>query len=315
MPITTATNPEVGRTVIQKIIAQEAKTHDNKFSKVIGKTITDQLNEYNYSQSTPLGLAPIVNQASGIPVDSTSVRNKKTMYAYKRGLGVDYSTEATETDQFGEYAKTGKKLARAFIQTKEIICADTFFNAAFTDTDIGVDSLPLYTSNGLSSGTGHLTDDPASRFNNRGVRSGTTYADVAFGYFGLELALQEFMSSVDARGLPMMVSGKKILVVPVALAGIANRVVNAMKLPQSGDNDPNYAGGMISAVVVSEYLTSTSAWFLLDVAELPFFMWQRRGYKVKMDENINNDVVQYRATEIYSFGSEKPQGCWGTTGA
>lgn len=315
MPITTSTNPENGRKLVNKVIKQYSEKEDAVFKKLLGATTTTDLAEYNYMQDVPFGLAPVVNEATPIPVDSFSIRDRKTMYLLKRGLGFNVSSEAMDTDQNGLMARNGMKMAKSFRQTKEIYFSNTFFNNAFTATDISPDGQPIYTSNGLASGVGHPTTDATQRFNNRGVRSGTSYVDVAFGYFGLELAMQAFMDTVDIRGLPMMVTGRKKLVVPTALAGVAARVAGATKMPQSGDNDSNWAGGMVVDVVVNPYLTSTSAWFLIDAEENPTFNLERRGMKTNQQYNGNLDVYEYRANEVYTFGLEKPQGIWGTTGA
>lgn len=315
MPTTISANADLGKTVLQKVIEQYTLKQSSYWKRFCKKTENTSLSVWTYNQEGEFGTAPVVNEATGIPVDSFSTGNKKEMALYKRGLGFDVSTEAMETDQYGVIQKAGPKMAKAFNQTKEYVAHNQFFNTGFTATNVSPDSITLFNSNGLSSGTGHATDDAGTRFNNRGVLSGTTYVDVAFGYFGLELALQEFITAVTKRGLPYPMTGKKILVVPPQLLGVAKRVVGATKMAQSTDNDPNFAGDMIVDVIASPYLTSATAWFLIDVEEMPFFQLLRRGFKTKTKENINLDVMETRVTEIYNFGVYKPQGAWGTSGA
>lgn len=316
MPATTAANIELGRTVVQQFIQGYTNKTPAIHKQIIGKVISTKLAEYNYMEETGFGTAIQVAEGAALPVDSITTRNKKTLRGVKRALGFDVTTEALESDQYGVYKKYAAKFAKSFAKTRDYYFTNAFFNLAFTATDLSPDGISLYNSNGLSSGTGHATTDPTVRFNNRGVLVGTSYTDVAFGYMALEQACQTFTSAVDARGLADPMAGKKRLHVPPALQGVANRVVGATHLPQSADNDPAWASGQISQVVVNPFMTSTTAWFLVDENENPLFELNRRGYQVySKDARADNDSYKFTATEMYAAGVERTQGTWGTTGA
>lgn len=316
MPTTISANPNLALTTIQKFVPQYMEGIKSRPSKQLGyEVINSSLKSYKYQGESDFGAPIVTNEGTPGPIDSFFTPFEMTVTGVKRMLGFSMTTEAAETDQYGVYGKVAQKLAVAHAQGEEFACANTFFNTAFTATTVSPDGVTLASSSGLSSGTGHTTIDTSTPFNNRGIKSGTaTYSEVAFGYFGLESAIQTFYDALTYRALPMPMMGQKKLVVPTSMAGVANRVVNAQKMAQSGDNDPNWAGGMISDVVVNPYLTSTTAWFLIDADQNPLFKLNRRAFRVKTDEDIEVDKRIYMTTAIYAYGVWKPQGFWGTTG-
>lgn len=318
MPTTTAANPELGRKYVQKFVEGYTTKNPTVYKQYMGEVVSTTLNQYMHMEETGMGTAVETAEGANIGVDSFTTRNRTTLTGVKRALAFDVTAEAVETDQFGVIEKRAMKMARAFQKTREIVFTNAFFNNAFTSTGLvpAATANNLYSSSGLSSGTGHVTEAPGIRFNNRGVLSGSSYADVALGYFPLELAIQTFTAAVDAKGIPDPIFGNKILVVPTALQGIANRIVNSAKVAGTTDNDVAWAAGQVAKVVVNPFLTSTTAWFLVDAAENPFFELNRRGYKVVMKDNrADNDSYKYTGTEIYAPGVWRAQGCWGSTGA
>lgn len=316
MPTTISANPNLALTAIQKFVPHFMDNMKSRPSKQIGyESVNSSLGTYKYQGESDFGAPIATHEGTGGPIDSFFTPFSKSLVGVKRMLGFSMSTEAAETDQYGIYGKISQKLATAHMQGEEFACANTLFNTGFTATTVSPDSIALYSSSGLSSGTGHTTIDSSTPFNNRGVKSGTTYVDVAFGYFGLELALQTFYDALTYRALPMPMMGKKKLVVPTTLAGVANRVVGSTKMAQSTDNDSNWAGGLVSDVIVNPYLTSTTAWFLIDENDNPLFKLNRRSFRVKTDEDIKLDTRTYMTTAIYTFGVWKAQGAWGTAGA
>ena len=56
-------------------------------------------------------------------------------------------------------------------------------------------------------------------------------------------AIAKNMSIMNHRGVPEPVTGPFKLFVPTALAGLANRLAKSPLLPQTSDNDQNWAGG------------------------------------------------------------------------
>ena len=50
---------------------------------------------------------------------------------------------------------------------------------------------------------------------------------------------------------------------PTGLAGLANRLAKSQLLPSTGDNDKDWAGGLITEVIPNPWLTDSDAWYLV----------------------------------------------------
>lgn len=146
------------------------------------------------------------------------------------------------------------------------------------------------------------------------VLSCATQAAAIASYGAARAAMRQFK---DDEGRPMGIR-PNVLLVPPALEDTANVLMTADRLE---DGKPNPYKGT-ATVVVGDWLTSTTAWFLLDTSRpiKPFIYQERKAPVFVQQTDSNADDVFMR--KKFKFGAEARaaagyslwQLCYGSTG-
>jgi hypothetical protein len=225
---------------------------------------------------------------------------------YASGFTVE--RKLIDDEQYGQIGKMSKALgrgARATIETK----AATIFNNAFATN--GFDGVPLISA-------AHKRLDGGSMSNALAAGDGAGAANGALSDRNIKAATIQMARQVDDKGILIQVQ-PKILVVPRSLQFIANTIVQSQTISRLGDgsaaatSDKNLLPNL--KIVVMDYLTSNTAWFLIDptVAELNFF-WRKR-LEFKQDDDFSTMAYKYRGYMRFSVGYSDYRGVFGSTGA
>ena len=157
----------------------------------------------------------------------------------------------------------------------------------------------------------------SSTVSNKGtaVLSIATLALAQAGYGAARTAMRKFK---DEEGRPLQVRPNVLMVSP-ALEDTANALINTDRLE---DGKPNPYKGT-AEVIVNDWLTSDTAWFLLDTTKSvkPFIYQERKApvFVSQVDMNADNVFMHKK----YLFGAEARaaggygfwQLIWGSTGA
>lgn len=231
------------------------------------------------------------------------------------GSGFTIERKLVDDEQYNQINKFSKNLgrtARATIETK----AATVLNNAFTVN--GFDGVPLISNT-------HVRLDGGA-MSNRLQADATlgSATDGALSDRNLKAALIQMSRQVDDRGILIQASANK-LVVPRNLEYAAKTILGSMSVSALGNglayggstpnsaNDKNVLKDLIE-VVPMDYLTSSTAWFLLDsqVAELNFF-WRKR---LEFQNTTDFDTMQakYRGYMRFSCGYSDYRGIVGSLG-
>lgn len=217
------------------------------------------------------------------------------------GLGFVVTREAYEDDQYGIVGKKrAKALARSMRLTKDVVAANVL-NRAFTSTYTGGDGKELC-----------ATDHP-------NVAGGTWSNELATAANLSEAALEQMnidiMKLTDDRGLKIAVRPKQ-LIIPPDLVFEAERILKTEGRVGTADNDINALKmmGKVNKIVVNQYLTSTSAYFLQTDVQDGLKYFERRGDQFDMDNEFDTENAKYKATARYSFGWTDPRCIYGTPG-
>lgn len=223
------------------------------------------------------------------------------------GSGFTVERKLVDDEQYNQIKKKASALARAAratIETKAI----EILNNAFTTN--GFDGVPLISAT-------HKRLDGGTMSNRLAATDGAGAADGALSDRNLKAALIQTRKQVDDRGILIQVQ-PKILVVPPALEYQANTILQSANLSTNGTgsgitNDKNVINGKLK-VVVLDYLTSNTNWFLLDptVAELNFF-WRKR-LEFKQEEDFSTMQARYRGYMRFSAGYSDYRGIFGSLG-
>ena len=247
------------------------------------------------------GAASVKAEGSAIAYDTaaelwTARYNHETI-----ALAFSITEEAEEDGQYGSIGQRYvKALARSMVHTKEIKAANILNN--MFDSGTGGDGSYL-----------GVTDHPTASGTQSNILA--TAADLS------ETSLEQMLidiSNMDAdRGIPIAAMGTK-LVVPTALAFVAERLTKSNLRTGTGDNDINAsrsAGYLPQGYTVNNRLTDTDAFFILTDVPDGLKMFQRRALTRGMEGDFETGNIRYKTSERYSFGWTDWRGIFGTPGA
>jgi phage major head subunit gpT-like protein len=243
--------------------------------------------------------------------------------------GFTVERKLIDDEQYNQINKMSSNLGRAARATIETQAA-TVLNNAFTVN--GWDGVPLisgthkrldgkFQSNLL--GRNVNVDTGATTDGTTGTPQFGAVYNGALSDRNLKGALVQARAQVDDRGIKIQVQPKK-LVVPAALEFIAKTILQSSGISILGTgwansttvdnaNSDNVIKSRLE-VVVMDYLTSDTAWFVIDpdVAELNFF-W-RKKLEFKNEDEFNTMQARYRGYMRFSVGYSDYRGIVGSLG-
>ena len=216
--------------------------------------------------------------------------------------GFQVEKEMVDDEQYQIINKMPKALARAARATIETEAAK-LFNNAFTASPSNYKGEALIQN--------HVRLDGGTT---------TNLAEGALNEGNLELALKLAHQQVDERGLKIQMN-PDILIVPRALEYQAIKLMDSTLSTVPGGagagefakNDINAIRGRLK-VVVLDYLTSNTNWFIADsqVHQLNWFWREKLSFK--NDTDFDTDVAKYKGRMRFSYGWSDHRGIIGSTG-
>lgn len=303
-----AQHAELARVGVDTFMPKYMKNQPRHYRHVGYQTINEKQQFHRMYQEGDFPLAAPVNEASPITPVNFWTGNNKDYYWVKYGLGWRTSDEALSTDRYGVTDRAAAKMAQAMEDTKDSLSAGLFNNCTSTAAAyVGPDGVAMLSSAHPVNG---------ATWSNRGVTSSSTDADLSV--VTLEQALQAAMYNPRSReNNPASVMGKFNLFVHPDNLGLAKRLVTTIQgLPQTNDNDVNWAGGQIRACYANPWFTDADAWFLVaaDQQDNPFRMIVHGGAMSEKERFAQTQEWAFYRTEKFLFHYFDARGIWGTTG-
>jgi len=219
-------------------------------------------------------------------------RHKK----YAKGFKV--SEELYEDDMYNVMKKKPAALARAARRTAEYY-ASSVLNNAFTSTVLGGDGEELCS-------TSHDRADGGTAQSNASA-SGITLTEP-----NLETADLAMRSQLDDRGMKIMAKADTLLV-PAALEKEARIICDSTMRSGTADNDVNTYRGRFQ-VKAWDYLTSSTAWYLLDSGQHEMHWFWRIRPEFKQDTAFDSGMALFKVRARFSYGFSDWRGVWGSKG-
>jgi phage major head subunit gpT-like protein len=201
--------------------------------------------------------------------------------------GFQVTKEMVDDDQYNIINKKPKDLARTARATIEKLAASVL-NDAFTPKPTN----PL--------GEALISDQHQLLGKNVGSLKGVNKLSEALTEEGLELAFKLAREQIDETGGKIQMN-PKLLVVPPALEFTAEKIAKSIQLPGTNFNDINPMRGRFQ-VVVMDYLTDPTAWFLIDPDLNPLQWFWREKLNFKAQNDFDTDVAKYKGRFRCSFG-------------
>ena len=238
-------------------------------------------NYYRAGQIGGFGSIPDMDEGDAIAATSFKQGNEKTIKYTNIGVQVQVTENAREDDRSGQLAKIPEMLGKSMLYTCELKSADLLNSGFVTTTRAGLDSVALFSSS-------HVLVDSAAGYDNLGTAGSLS-----------ETTLLELMdlleNTVTENGIPAPMV-PELLIVPVGLRWIAERLLMSELRPGSMDNDTNVIKGKLR-FMVSHFLTSTTAYFMrASLADTDLqYVW-RRKQKTQAQDDFNTGSWMYKIT-------------------
>ncbi len=265
------------------------------------KHTSDKQVEYDVEMKM-LGLAQMKTEGGPVAYGEMEQRFITSYLHQYVGLGFIITRQALLDNLYKEaFPKATTTLKDSLMQYKNIQAASTFnnaFNSAFPVSD----GQPLCS-------TSHPVDF--------GMVSNTFSVPAQLNETSLEDALIQIQAFQNAAGLLVNIP-PKFLLVPPALQFTADRLLESKYRTATANNDINaiYNTAMLpQGYRVNHFLTSPTAWFIINKHENGFKYFEREPLSVDTFVDIDTDNLKVRAIERYSFGCSDFRATFGTAGA
>ena len=224
----------------------------------------------------------------------------KTTYTHlKYTKGFKVSEELVEDDQHNVIRRMPESLGRAAKRTQEYYAASVFNNGFNTANTSYGDAKPLFS-------TIHPRADGGT------AQSNASSTGITLTESNVETARVAMRKILDDKGQRIVIRPDR-LIVPVDLEKTANIIVNSTMRSGTANNDYNIYKGMFE-VLAWEYLTSTTAWFLMDKRESLLTWYWRIRPEFKQDNSFDSGAALYKTRTRFSYGWSDYRGLWGSKG-
>lgn len=277
----------------------------NEFPEQWSQIFDKYQSEMNFEEDTNVNgfrLASVKPEGNAISYDSMqqgwTSRYQHVTYA----LGYIITREAIEDNLYMKLAQQRTNaMAMSMRQTKENVAANVL-NRAFNGSYLGADGLSLCSASHLKSKGGTTSNVPS------------VAADLSES--SLEQALIDIGGYENDAGLRIDAKGMK-LIIPRQLQFEAERILKSSLQNDSANNALNALRNMSclpGGVVMNNYLSSASAWFIKTNVPEGLKLFQRRALEVQDDSDFDTENLKFKSSERYSVGWSDFRGIYGVNG-
>jgi phage major head subunit gpT-like protein len=303
------TSQQYGRLLepgLRKVFFEEYNEIPEQFSQVFNVQSSNKAIETDFRMGG-FGLFEKKDSAGSIqyaePAGTTSLQYIHEEYA--KGFTVE--RKMVDDEQYNQINKLSANLGRAARATIETKSAEVLNNAFTTN---GFDGVPLISAT-------HKMLNGGTQSNRLAATDGAGAVDGALSDRNIKAGLVQMRRQKDDAGI-LIQTQPKLLVVGPSLLYQAQTILGSSTLSSTGNgtnmtNDKNVLPNL--RVVVLDYLTSSTSWFLVDpsVAQLNFF-W-RKKLEFENDRDFNTKAFKYSAYMRFSVGYSDYRGIFGSLGS
>lgn len=259
------------------------------------KMAMERVDEMRYT-----GLASLKQEGGATTFDNAS--GQRFTYVAQHisvGLGFAMTREMLDDNLYKEqFGPEAMGLANSFAQFKEVYVHSILNTGQTYNSNIVADGKALF-----------ATDHPVDN----GTYANTFSTQLQFNESSVESALNTVRLWPDQAGLLAMVRARKV-VVPVALSWAAERLFKTELRTNTANNDVSAiltSGALPEAYVVSEFLTSTSAWFVMTSVR-GLRVYDRIPYEMDLQVDPTTGNLLVIGYERYSAFYSNPRGAFGS---
>lgn len=286
-----------------KAVFGQYPTYPEQWTEIFKTYQSDKYQEIEVEMKY-LGAADIKPEGQPIATDTMGQR-VVTNYIHKRvGLSFTITKEAVEDNLYqSQFPQQAVSLRNSLRITKNILGANVLNNAF-------IDAYPIGDGKSVCA-VDHPID--GGIFSNRLAAGGAT---VDFSEAGVEQAIIQIQKFPMQSGILSQTMARK-MILPRELQFAASRLLNSTFRVDTANNDVNalYHNDYIpEGYKINQFLTSTTAWFIITDAPDGLKHFQRTAVETDTYVDYPTDNVMAKATERYSFGVSNPRGIFGSEG-
>jgi hypothetical protein len=259
--------------------------YDKMFTKHDSKMALERTAEMRF-----LGLAQLKTEGGQTAFDNAA--GERFVYNQEHteiALGYAITRKAIDDNLYKtQFAPSNLGLIESFQQTKEIYGANVLNTSTTYNASVGGDGVALVSASHPIDG-GVISNYATSELNESTLLNSMIAVRTNFK---------------DQAGLKVFARARK-LIVPPQLEPTAIRLTKTELRPGTADNDVNAimmtSGGLPESYMVNDFLTSSSAWFLLTNIDGLSYM-ERVKFETDMQVDFVTDNLLVKGYERYSFG-------------
>jgi phage major head subunit gpT-like protein len=299
--ITTGSIPRLLQEGIKKVFGDNLKQWDPKYSKIYEVMSSRKAYEL-FVQLEGFGLAAEKDQGDDITFDSRMQGFSPKFIHTTWAKGYIVTEEALDDELYGQLDKGARALSRAMNVTREVEAHAPLNDGWDTAvTMAGGDGKPLFStthSNGPSGGT----------YSNRlGVEADLSEAS-------MEDALAIVSTMEDARGLPAMLTAKRLVIAAGVNEFNAQRIMGSVLQNDTANNATNAMRDMNrikQGWMSTPYLTQAQAWFITTDSAEGLIYFQRKDVTFGQDNAFTSGNARFKASMRQSQGWVDARGAIG----
>lgn len=287
---------------LHEIFFEKYNQYPNEYAQIFNILSSDRAYEDD-GEVTGLGAMVQKQEGRAIAYDDPVQGQLKRYTHVPFALGFRVTHELYMDDQYNVIRRMPQALSRSAHQTNEVQ-AWNVMNNAFNTAFVGLDGQPLcsvaHPNVSVAAGSGPYANRLAT--------------DADLSITSLQAAIEMMENTTDDRDLNILIK-PKLLVIPVHLKWMARELLNSEYKPGSADNEINSLADEELKYMVSHYLTSNSAWFLMSAPDDHYlrYFW-REKLAFDNDDDFDTGDAKFKAYMRFSVGFSGWRGVVGTPG-
>lgn len=295
MPITTGSFAKLLWPGINTIYGREYPKYPEQWRDLFEIELSDKHYEEDVGISS-FGLVPVKDEGGSITYD-TEFQGFTTRYVHTTyGMGFVVTREMYEDNMYNEVSfRNAKNLAFSVATTLNTLGAAVYNNAT---SYTGGDGVSLLNNTHVrASGDATAVDNLSS----------STLSEAALE--DAQIAISKFTND---RGLRIAAKPMS-LIIPPDLAFTAHRILQSPLRFDTANNDANALRdmGTIPKVIVNNYITGTTSWYLRTNIPNGMKMFQRRAPEFNTDNDFDTENAKFKVTFRCSWGWTDWMGLYG----
>jgi hypothetical protein len=261
------------------------------------KTSLRQFEDISYI--APFGTIPEKSEGSAVTFDDP-IQGFDERYTHKTyALAYRITKEMQEDELYNIIPQFPASMGRSMAETRNIDGAGIYNNGFDATVQLGGDQKELF-----------ATDHPLV---GGGTQKNELTSAAVLSADSLEQALIDIRATTDDRGKLLNIR-PVALVVPPELLWTAQILLGTSLDPDSANNAINPAARQGLKLIVNDYLTSTTAWFLLS-SDHKVTWYDRVMPSHEGGNDFDTDDMKFKVRARWSNGWDLPWGAFGTPGA